>query len=289
LFDLGKHTILAHGNLSIFRIHRVGSGYGTVTVPTRRRVFMIDQGGYRDLPGRVVVDRDGEKIGKIGELYVDDQTNQPKWVTVNTGLFGMRESFVPLKDLTPRGDDLVLPYSKDKVKDAPNVDAAEGHLSVAEEADLYRYDGQDYTAGVKPKYPGTGTRHDDDAMTRSEEQLRIDKERVATGHARLRKYIDTEDVQVTVPVRKERVVVEREPITDANRDEAYSGPELTESEYEVTTYEERPVVTKETVPVERVRLTTEVETDQETVSETVRKERIEEDIDDDDIDPRRRR
>ena len=122
-------------------------------------------------------------------------------------------------------------------------------------------------------------------MTRSEEEVRIGTagvERTETGRARLRKYVVTEQQQVTVPVTREEVRVEREPITDANVDDAMSGTEITESEHEVVTHEERPIVTKETVPKERVRLETETVTDQETVTEEVRKERI--DVDDNDAD-----
>ena len=97
---------------------------------------------------------------------------------------------------------------------------------------------------------------------------------------RLRKYVVTENEQVTVPVSREEVRVEREPITDSNMDAATSGPEITESEHEVVTYEERPVVAKETVPKERVRLEKDTVTEQKTVSEEVRKERIEVDGDD---------
>ena len=89
----------------------------------------------------------------------------------------------------------------------------------------------------------------------------------------------TEDEQRTVPVRREEVRVEREPITDANVDEALDGPEISEEEHEVVLNEERPVVEKKVVPKERVRLSTEEQTAQETISETLRKERIETDGD----------
>ncbi|MER6167677.1 PRC and DUF2382 domain-containing protein [Streptomyces violaceorubidus] len=115
----------------------------------------------------------------------------------------------------------------------------------------------------------------DEAMTRSEEQLHVGVERHESGRARLRKYVVTEEVQQTVPVTHEEVRVVREPITDANRDEALAGPEISEAEHEVTLHAERPVVTTETVPVERVRMTTEELTENETVRGQVRKERIE--------------
>ena len=89
----------------------------------------------------------------------------------------------------------------------------------------------------------------------------------------------TENVTQTVPVSREEVRVEREPITDKNVGAARSGPNISEEEHEVVLHEERPVVEKEAVPVERVRLGTETVTDQETVSEDVRKEQIDTDLD----------
>ncbi len=117
----------------------------------------------------------------------------------------------------------------------------------------------------------------DEAMTRSEEDLRVGTERREAGRARLRKYIVTEDVTTTVPVEREQVRVEREPITDANVGEAMSGPELSEEEHEVVLHEETPVVDKEVVPKERVRLEKDVTTEQQRISEEVRKEQIETD------------
>ena len=117
-------------------------------------------------------------------------------------------------------------------------------------------------------------------MTRSEERLNVGTEREATGRVRLRKYVTTEHVTQTVPVQREEVRIEREPITDANRGAAMSGPGISEEEHEVVLHEERPVVEKETVPVERVRLDKETVTDEVTVDEEVRKERIETDGDD---------
>ncbi|MFD1210663.1 DUF2382 domain-containing protein [Arthrobacter sp. GCM10027362] len=244
-----------------------------------------------------VIDPDGRKIGTLGELYLDDATEEPNWATVRTGLFGMSETFVPLDAATLDGDDIRVPYTKDQVKDAPRVEP-DGHLDEDEEDRLYRHyglagaagyagtadygeaagyagtEGYEETTGTYAgtNRTGTGT---DDAMTRSEEQLRVGKETRETGRARLRKYVVTENVTRTVPVQREEVRVEREPITDANRDAALSGPDLSEEEHEVVLHEERPVVEKETVPVERVRLDTDTVTDRETVSEEVRQERIE--------------
>jgi uncharacterized protein (TIGR02271 family) len=112
-------------------------------------------------------------------------------------------------------------------------------------------------------------------MTRSEEQVHAGTEKVTAGKARLRKWVETEDVNVTVPVAKEKARLETEPITEANRDSALAGPDISEDEHEVTLTEERPVVAKETVPVERVKLSKDTEQSEAQVSEQVRKERIE--------------
>jgi uncharacterized protein (TIGR02271 family) len=243
-----------------------------------------------------VIDTDGDKIGSVGQIYLDDQTGEPNWVTVKTGLFGTSESFVPLSGASVSGSDIVVGYDKATVKDAPRADA-DGHLSPEEEDALYRYyrldgagtvggarydraddEGADRRAAVGHDTSGPTT---DDAMTRSEERLNVGTQTREAGRARLRKYVVTENVTQTVPVSREEIRVEREPITDANRDDALSGPAITDEQHEVVLHEERPVVEKEAVPVERVRLDTETVTDQVTVDEEVRKEQIDTDVDKD--------
>ncbi|MFH8701346.1 DUF2382 domain-containing protein [Streptomyces chartreusis] len=232
-----------------------------------------------------VYDTDGNKIGDAKHVFLDDTTGQPEWVSVKTGLFGTSESFVPVHDAAIVEDHLEIPYPKGKVKDAPNVDVdAGGHLSEDEEHRLYDYYGIDWdTAWQQADQPADAAalsgaaRPDvgqDDAMTRSEERMHVGIERQETGRARLRKYVVTEEVQQTVPVRREEVRVEREPITDETRDAALSGPDISEAEHEVTLHEERPVTQTETVPVERVRMSTEEHIDEETVRGQVRKEKI---------------
>jgi uncharacterized protein (TIGR02271 family) len=129
---------------------------------------------------------------------------------------------------------------------------------------------QDRAVGRDTSGPTT-----DDAMTRSEEELRVGTTQRERGRARLRKYVTTEQQTVTVPVQREEVRVEREPITDANHDAATSGPAISEEEHEVTLRGEEVVVDKRAVPRERVRLDTETVTDERQVSEEVRKEQIE--------------
>lgn len=287
--------------------------------------------------GGTVVGSDGEKIGKFGQVFLDDQTGEPQWVTVRTGLFGMSESFVPLDEASVHGDTVTVPFDKQIVKDAPRIDDEDGHLSPADEQELYRYYNRSYdrqqsvdqrtghdSAGQLPADPNdtalaggvgndrleddrlgtdrtadagvafddrdtTGTvgrdRDADEGMTRSEERLRVGTENVETGRARLRKYVVTENVTTTVPVSHEEVRVEREPITDADAAGTVRGGELGEEEQEVTLHAERPVVDKEAVPVEKVRLDTETVTDEEKVTEQVRKERIEAEGDGETIDP----
>jgi uncharacterized protein (TIGR02271 family) len=115
----------------------------------------------------------------------------------------------------------------------------------------------------------------DEAMTRSEEELRIGTQREEAGSARLVKSVETEQVTETVPVERERAVVSREPITDANVGQAMDGPAISEEEHEVVLTEEQVVAEKQAVPKERVRLDKEVVTEEQTVSEELRKERIE--------------
>jgi len=249
--------------------------------------------------GQDVYDESGEKIGSAAEVYLDDETGQPEWVTVRTGLFGTKESFVPIRNADLVEDGVRVTVSKTQVKDAPKIDT-DGHLSPQEEQELYRYYGMGNgpagfettdtgDAGMR-NMGGAETRgtvghgtvgHDtsgpttDDAMTRSEERLNVGTRSEEVGRARLRKYVVTENVTESVPVTREEVRVEREPITDANVGNALDGPAISEEEHEVTLHAERPVVEKEAVPVERVRLDKQTVTEQAQVSEGLRKEEIE--------------
>jgi uncharacterized protein (TIGR02271 family) len=256
---------------------------------------MITESQVRDLVGSTAYGPNGEKLGKVGQVYFDDQSNRPEWVTVHTGLFGTNETFVPVQGAEFSGDRVTLGYDKQKIKNAPNI-AEDGHLAADEEQQLYRYYGLDDGTtgttdvsggrdrdgdGVYDDVANTAVGRDtsgpttDSAMTRSEEQLRVGTETRQAGQARLRKYVTTEHQQTTVPVSHEEVTLEREPITDANRGDAYDGPAISEEEHEVTLHAERPVVDTEAVPVERVRVGKQTITDQETVGGDVRKEQIE--------------
>ena len=93
--------------------------------------------------GRVMVDRDSNKIGEVVDIYLDNETDRPEWAVVQTGLFGLRSSFVPLAEAREVGDELQVPHQRLQVKQAPNIEP-DGQLSAAEEAELYRHYGLDY-------------------------------------------------------------------------------------------------------------------------------------------------
>ena len=238
-----------------------------------------------DWQGRTVVDSDGSKLGKIDQIYIDNASDQPEWALVNTGLFGSRSNFVPITDATPEGENVKVPVTKDQVSDAPGVEA-DGQLSQEEEQALYAHYGVDfgdYTYTDEGENGAVG--HDtsgpttDEAMTRSEEELAVGTRSVESGRVRLRKHVVTENVQQTVPIQREEVRLEREPITDANVDAATDGPAISDEEHEVVLHEEEVVTEKRAVPKERVRLDKDVVIDEQQVSEEVRKEQIEVDED----------
>ncbi len=255
------------------------------------------------LQGQPIIGREGEKIGTAENVYLDNQTDRPEWVEVKTGWFGSQSSLVPLANAEPDpAGGIRVPYEKARIKSAPHHDP-DRELSTNEEAELFRhYDipysgetataetsggfaesaltepglapGPEYDRGAEDRDLEAASPGSDDAMTRSEERLNIGTQFVEAGRARLRKYLVTEQVHQTVPVTHEEVRVEREPITDANRQAAYRGPELSEAEHEVVLTAERPVVAKETVPVERVRLDTQQVTEEAHVHETLGREEI---------------
>jgi uncharacterized protein (TIGR02271 family) len=259
--------------------------------------------------GQDLYDRDGDKIGTIEEIYLDAQSGQPEWALVNTGLFGTKSTFVPLQEAAESEGALRVPYEKAQVKDAPQMDA-DGELSQEDESALYSHYGLEYgesrsdsglpeggsgttagttgttgTAGTDTSAGAPPVGHDtsgpttDNAMTRSEEELRVGKTEQESGRVRLRKYVVEDEVTETVPVKREEVRVEREPITDANAGAATDGPAISEEEHEVVLHEEQAVVDKQAVPKERIRLDKDTHVEEEQVSETVRSEQI--DLDDD--------
>jgi uncharacterized protein (TIGR02271 family) len=255
------------------------------------------------IQGLTVTGRNGEKLGEVDGVYLDNDSQRPEWAAVKSGLFGTHVSLVPLATAEVSDNELRVPFDKDALRSAPHHDP-EGELSPQDEIDLFRhygipYGGESVTAqtgdGVAQDGDATGGRHElrttdretgsvghdtsgpttDEAMTRSEERMRVGTETTEAGRARLRKYVVTENVTQTVPVSHEEVRIEREPVTDANVADAVDGPSISEEEHEVVLHEERPVTRTEAVPVERVRLDTETVTEQQQVTGEVRKEEIE--------------
>lgn len=270
---------------------------------------MLQKDQLLEKRGEDLFDGDGDKIGSIEEIYLDAETGEPEWALVNTGMFGTKSTFVPLQEADEQDGSLRVPYEKAQVKDAPKMDAS-GELSQDAEGELYRHYGLSYTesksgSGLPEGGSGAGTRTDtdagertggesfggappvgedtsgpetDNAMTRSEEELRVGTSERETGRARLRKYVVEDEVTKTVPVKREEVRIEREPITDANRGDATSGAAITDEEHEVVLHSEEAVVDKQAVPKERIRMDKETTVEDQQVSETVRKEEV--DVDD---------
>lgn len=316
---------------------------------------MLNESDYDTIGSATVYDSNGEKVGKVAQLYVDDETNRPSWLTVTTGLFGTSENFVPLDDsVSLDGDRIDVPYTKEQIKDAPRVDA-DGHLSPGEEEELYRHYNREYTAGTggeqdteslaresdggqdRDRLAGEGSMNDDrratteawvgdvgdgsgqdreqatteawvgdlgdgsgqdrgptgrahedrnltgtadtdrdtdrGTMTASEERLNVGTEQVEAGRARLRKYTTTERQTVTVPVEKEVLRVDREPVEGETR--SAGDIEDTDEVEDVVLREERPVVSKEVHDVERVSVGKQTVTEQRDVSDELKKEHIE--------------
>ncbi|MEV0848939.1 PRC and DUF2382 domain-containing protein [Streptomyces sp. NPDC049954] len=267
------------------------------------------------LVGLTAYDQDGSKVGSVEQVYRDDASGRPEWVTVKTGLFGMKETFVPLDGARSDAQGLHLAHDKNTIKDAPHMDADQ-HLDADGERELYAHYGKTRTSadegtgmgqpsageesaaaaggaaapgGMADARPvdaeitdddrpadaritdsGYGGDHRDE-LIRSEERLHVGTQEEESGRARLHKVVVTENVTTTVPVSHEEARLVREPIREGDT----VRPDFGDAVAEVTLHAERPVVRKEAVAVERVRLESEKVTEQEEVSETVRKEQVE--------------
>ncbi len=228
--------------------------------------------------GADVYSSDGDKIGSVEEIFVDEQTNQPEWIGLGTGFFGTKRALVPVQGAERRSDGFYVPYGKDQVKDTPDIDSEE--ISQETEAQLYSHYGLDYSeqrsdTGLPEGGPETGrapaggTATGEGDVVRTEEELRVGKRDTEAGRARLRKWVETEPVETDVELQRETARVTREPI-----DQPASGAEIGEQEVDVPLRKEEAVVQKETVAKERIGLEKDVETKRETVGDEVRKERV---------------
>ena len=224
--------------------------------------------------GAPVSDRAGDKIGKVEEIFYDEDTNRPEWIGIGTGFFGTKRVLVPVAGASASDDGFAVAYDKDQVKDSPDVDADE--ISQETEQELHAYYGLEYSerrsdtglpeGGTEPR----GRIREEGTVTRSEEELEVGKRDVDAGRARLRKRVETEPVQMDVDLHRETARVTRERI-----DEPTSGAEIDEDEVEVRLRAEEPMVSKQTVAKERVGLEKDVEVERRTVADEVRKERVE--------------
>ena len=229
---------------------------------------------------KTIEDTTGEHIGEVENLYVDTVTKKPTWLHLETGFFGTKYTYIPVQSVyaAETNDKIVSEYDADFVKGAPHFEEDQV-LSDSEERKLYEYYSINYDTGM----PINATDVDTDTTTttndeivRAEEEVSVGTKEVERGTVRLHKYVVTEDVDLTVPVRKEKVRVVREP---ANGE--VSPADLGNTVEEVTVTEEVPVVDKKVVAKEKIHLEKDVEVKDAHVNETVRKEEVvvEDDVD----------
>lgn len=231
----------------------------------------------------VVVDRNGTTVGTISEFYIDRGSRLATFALLKTGLFGTKQTFVPLIGASERNGEIHLPYDKRQITSAPRVDI-DGELTPDEEAVLFAHYGMDYwhdPPGEPPPAPAdqgkatTSTAAPDTVETiRSEEELQVRPVSREATRVRLEKYVVTEQVTQTVPVRREEVRVVREPVGDAPADSQTTSRSEEAQGPSVVLHEEQPVIDKRIVPKERVRLAKETVTEQREVSDQVRKEQV---------------
>jgi uncharacterized protein (TIGR02271 family) len=241
-----------------------------------------------ELLGARVTGADGKVVGTVEQVFRDDVDGTPAWARVRAGKTGR---FVPLGNSQVTRDGLSVPFDSQKIMSGPDIDA-DRHMSAAQAEELSHYYGLTVPAQTGRQDTQQDTRQDtrpdmrqqqqpsdmsmqpqgDDAwLTRSEERFEIGTESFETGRVRLHKYVDTEPVEQAVHVYHEEYDVERIPITAEERQRGV----IQEGEMEVILHEERAVLRKEAVPVERVRLVTKRIDEDRTFRDEIRRERIE--------------
>lgn len=254
---------------------------------------MMERRAATEFIGHRLLDGEGRNVGTIEQVFLDDRTETPTWLSVQTGMLRDKHSLVPMQGARPEDEDLRVPYDKDAIKDAPRFDV-DRHLSRAEEEELCRH------YGLQPPGPrtegrtegqaaqgrhagGTGTRagtpgaaeaEEDMTVLRSEERAHIGTETEETGRARVHKSVETEHFERDVPVTREELRVERVPLTDEDRAQAAETPRMEEQDEEIILHSERAVVSKESVPVEKVRISKQEVSDTQHVEGELRKEHI---------------
>lgn len=239
-----------------------------------------------DVFGYDVVTADGNKIGSVDNVWVDDATDQLEFVAVKTGFLFGKSHIIPTADAQFGDGAITVPYSEDQIKGAPTFGGDE-ELDPEQEQEVYSYYGLDRTTSPSPtglaSDEGTGysgnqeyattapESNGDQNLTLSEEELQVGKREVEAGRVRLRKVVHTEHQEVPVELRREEVEIERVPASGMEvPDNAFE-----EREIEVPVMREEPVVAKEAHVAGQVNLNKDVETETRTVGGDVRSEDVE--------------
>ena len=225
----------------------------------------------REIRNAPVYTADGEEFGHVGEIWYDDETREARYLKVGRGALGLRAVCVPVQGGTLRDDGFQVPYSRDQLEQSPEFGEDEDWTEEREREFPSYYGDRATDRAVERDLDVSDA---DAAITRSEEEVQVGKRDVGAGQVRLRKYVETEPVEMDVDLKRETARVTREPI-----DEPVRGAAFSDEEVEVGLRSEEAVVEKQAVAKERIGIEKDVETEQRTISEEVRKERI--DVEDD--------
>lgn len=250
--------------------------------------------------GDDVCTQDGETIGTVDNVWVDDATDETEFIGVKTGwLFG-KTHVIPTADAQFDGTTITVPYSKDQIEGAPSFDT-DAEISPEEEQQVYSYYGLDRSTSASPTgltsgdsstgsgftppsgsgFSGTtdtssntGSSGDEADIALSQEQLNVGKRQVQAGDVQLRKVVRTEHQEVPVELRREDIEIERVPASEMSTS-GTTGQAFEEQTIDVPLMEEEPVVEKEARVTGGVRVTKDVETQTQTVGGDVRSEDVE--------------
>ena len=227
--------------------------------------------------GALVVSSDGAVVGDLEAIYYDDATDTPEWIGIGTGFIATKRLLAPVEGarVTDRG--LELPFPADLIKNAPEADG--DRIEVETERALAAHYGIEWREPPRESRGAEGTPPADDwfeegdeaaaSLTRHEEELYVEKTVEQAGGVRLRKWVETEPIELEVELERERVEVVREVVNEP------VDAEIREAEVEIPVSAQKAVVHKETIAKERIAVQKQVEREVETVTEELRKERIE--------------
>jgi uncharacterized protein (TIGR02271 family) len=211
-------------------------------------------------------------VGAIADVYLSRANGEPEFVLLELG--GGAQTPVPLTNARLTGGVLYLDVDAQRVAAAPPADGG-AELTPEYEVRLYEFYGHPPPAVAPDAAATTELPGGDEGaeMTVSEEQLVVDTQPRPTERVRVRKRVVTEEVTLTIPLRREELVIEREPIEPGTA-QAPDDAQIVDAEFDFLLLAEQPVIEKRIVPVEQVRLRKDVVVEEELVSDTVRKERV---------------